>query len=71
MILMYFLPKVLVSHFEGVFELMNQEAAAGDKGLLPDCHPQLYFYQSMLKIGVVSQDLTLQNGIQRRKTSRK
>ena len=36
---------------------MNQEAADGDKGMLPDCHPQLYFYQSMLKIGVVSQDL--------------
>jgi hypothetical protein len=65
MILMYFQPNALVSHFEGVFELMNQEAAAGDKGLLPDCHPQLYFYHSMLKIGVVSQDLTLQNGIQR------
>jgi hypothetical protein len=31
----------------------------------------LYFYHSMLKIGVVSQDLTLQNGIQRWKTSRK
>jgi hypothetical protein len=28
MILMYFLPNVLVSHFEGVFE-----AAAGDKGI--------------------------------------
>jgi hypothetical protein len=33
MILMYFLPNVLVSHFEGVFEHMNQEAADGDKGV--------------------------------------
>jgi hypothetical protein len=45
MILMYFLPNILVSHFEGVFEHISHQETATDKGVLANCHPQLYFCQ--------------------------